>query len=215
MIVSDSKRFVFVHVPKTAGKSVSAALQPYAAKGVASDLHIHETISEFYQRVRKQGRKTPFDFRRKSRAKDASAQYADYFSFGFVRNPWARAVSSFGYLRKVDLPETRDLDFDRFIADLDSGAHYLRSILIPRPQIDYFTDYRGDIIVDQIGKYESLADDFASICERIGIGLQLEWRNKSDHGSYVDYFDDAKRLVIERIYARDIEAFGYRFDDAA
>lgn len=213
MIVSDSKKFIFVHVPKTAGKSVSAALMPYADKKAANPLHIHETISEFYQRTRKAGHRPPLPLMRR-RSHDDSARYADYFSFAFVRNPWARAVSSFSYLQKIDLPEAKNLDFDRFMHDLESGAHYLQSIFIPKQQIDFMTDYRGEIVLDRVCRYENLQQDFAEVCERIGVKPDLEWRNPSQHRPYVDYFDDAKRAVIARIYARDIEAFGYRFDDA-
>jgi len=30
MIISDKKRFIFVHIPKTAGSSIKSALSPYS-----------------------------------------------------------------------------------------------------------------------------------------------------------------------------------------
>ncbi|MFN4113450.1 MAG: sulfotransferase family 2 domain-containing protein [Sphingomonadaceae bacterium] len=210
MIVSRTKRFVFVHVPKTAGKAVSAALDPHASAGIVNPLHIHETLCDFYMRVRKEGKKPRLPFGKRSEA-DASAEFADYFSFAFVRNPWDRVVSMFSFLQKADLPETRGLEFGRFMHDLEHGAHYLQSIHNPRPQLDYITDYRRKIIVSEIGRFETLAEDFGRICDRLGIDVPLEKRNVSSHAHYTDYFDDRSRGFVANLYAEDISAFGYTF----
>jgi hypothetical protein len=37
--------------------------------------------------------------------------------------------------------------------------------------------------------------------------------NKSERTHYADYYDDESRALVQQIYARDIELFGYRFDE--
>lgn len=213
MIVSREKRFVFVHIPKTAGKSMNSAFAAYSSRGLSNRLHIHESITEFYRRLRKEGgrRRRPPTFRRSDA--DISAEFADFYKFAFVRNPWDRAVSMYGFLAKIGLPETEGLTFEKFVSDLYEGAHYMHSIHVPRQQIEFISDYRGKVIVDRVGRFENLATDFAEICDHLGIDTTLEKRNTSSRGPYEDYYNDQTRAMVGEIYAPDIEAFGYAFGE--
>ena len=66
---------------------------------------------------------------------------------------------------------------------------------------------------DFIGRFETLADDFAKVCAHLGVEATLSHVNKSNHRRYTDYYDDETRDIIARACADDIERFGYRFGD--
>ena len=118
------------------------------------------------------------------------------FSFAFVRNPWDRIVS---YAHSL-----------RVGGDWHQPDKFARWDLIP--QVDFILDDAGKPLVDFIGRFETLAEDFATICGHIGIPTPpLPHVNSSEHRHYRDYYDDADRQFIAKTYAEDIERFGYSF----
>ena len=69
-------------------------------------------------------------------------------------------------------------------------------------------------IIDFVGRYENLDDDFASVLARIGLSGQVSLPKANvskDRGTYRDYYTPASRDLIAGWYAREIEQFAYQF----
>jgi chondroitin 4-sulfotransferase 11 len=77
-LFSASRKCAFIHIPKTGGTSIKAALG-LATTPIAHGLRIyrHATAGTLKQGI-----------------EQASQRWADYYSFAFVRNPWDRAASA-------------------------------------------------------------------------------------------------------------------------
>jgi hypothetical protein len=76
---------------------------------------------------------------------------------------------------------------------------------------DWLTDATGEVIADFVGRYESLAADFRAVCQHLGIEATLPHENATAHAPYRDYYTPATRAVVERVYRRDLDLFGYDF----
>ena len=79
-------------------------------------------------------------------------------------------------------------------------------------QIDYLADAAGAILVDKIGRFETLAADTDEIFARLGLADHLPRRNSSRHGHYSEWYSARARDIVGARFRRDIEAFGYRFE---
>src|SRR4029077_6343439 len=72
-------------------------------------------------------------------------------------------------------------------------------------------------LVDFIGYFENLQDDYAYIKQQIGVESELLLLNRSrpSEASFVDLYSDTTRRIIENVYRDDIELFGYTFDNSS
>ena len=142
------------------------------------------------------------------------AEWDAYFKFAFVRNPWDMLVSGYQYQTTVLTPEQRALNPD--VAELLARARDFSDVVRYYPMIrsdmsSFITDEDGEVIVDFVGRFERLEEDFTAICSRIGIDAPLSHENRSERAaSYREYYTPETRDIVARHFARDIERFGYR-----
>ena len=197
MIVSPRTRSIFVHIQKTAGASIEEALR---AQDPAAGAGLHEGRRHMTAR--------------EIRALVGAPTWDAYFKFAFVRNPWDRLVSWYHMCMQVAEPNpfsryVREVapTFERFVTHATTGMGERTT----RNQLDYLTDDAGTVIVDFVGRYESLAADYATVTRRLGIDAALPHVNTSAHRDYRDYYTDATRDIVGERFARDIARFGYRF----
>ena len=202
-MIDDVHKFIYIHIPKCAGSSIERFLNnaQHVEWDTSNKLWVqHATarqIKELY-----------------------CPNYEQYFSFTFVRNPWDRAVSDYKWLSK-DLGIKGS--FKNFLLLKDEydtprlkyphenkhgrGDHLL-------PQTDFVLDSDGMCMVNFIGRVETLQWDLNIICNRLGIPRRkVPHVNKTKHKQYVEYYDDETREIVAEKYAKDIECFGYDFEN--
>lgn len=219
MLLSPRYKFLFVHIAKTGGTSVRAALERVRWRDPWYWL-----MFPCHRLSHLTGHKLGTKFPRHSKVIAAQEMlprefFDGLFKFAFVRNPWDLQVSSFHHIRR---------ERPHYLQGRDSFADFLRWKLDPeRPyqfhidtsierQSDYLIDLRGNLIVDFVGRYERLHEDFGTACQRIGIPCPaLPHRRQATDRSkdYRSYYDDTTRLLVAEHFLDDIERFGYGFDD--
>jgi len=188
MLISYRHGFIFIHVYKNAGMSIARALGPFAKKN-PGPFHAHVSAAEVVERL---GRE----------------RFRSLFSFAFVRNPWDWQVSQYCYM----LLEKRHFQHG-LVKGLGSFGAYVkwRCDNDVRFQKDLVCSDDGEALVDFVGRFERLEDDFRSICSRIGVSAVLPRLNVSNRVSYRDFYDEETRELVGRTFAPDIDLFGYGF----
>ena len=243
MPYSDSHRYVHIRVPKTGSTSVSRLLEDFHEQYGGSRLLKSELVDKAFRK--KYGLNAIGD-RRPKRAGHLSAlqlhtilgeKYQEYFSFSFVRNPWARTVSRYHYTHIDNFPSEAEIAAKRKRGNIGplrkfhsktfeewvKWKHGLH--LVKRMSPNYFLansgnqicklcDTSSNVIVDFVGKLENFEQDLEVICERIGFPIDsVPHRNKTSHAHYTEYYNDKTRKMVEEMCGMDIERFGYRFGD--
>lgn len=218
MLLSNRYNFLFVHIAKTGGTSVRAALAPLRWR---DPWHYARFLCSRLSHL--SGHRIGTKFPRHARIIAAQemlpeAVFEGLFKFAFVRNPWDLQVSSFHHIRRErpHLLADRD-DFDAFLRwKLDPQRPYQYHVDTSiQLQVDYLVDLHGRILADFVGRYERLEEDFGEACRRIGIRTPAlpHKRRAADRGrDYRGYYTDATRELVADHFRRDIETFGYSFD---
>jgi chondroitin 4-sulfotransferase 11 len=192
---------VFVHIPKTAGKSIKIKL------GMTPKT-CHAPISWYLKRY--------YD--------------RDYRYFTFIRNPWDRLVSLYHYYKckeqshnivqkRIDesktfedfcyrLPGINILGLKSTIEKYESNENILPYNFMPQV---YWIDRKMDFI----GRFENLQDDFRTLSKDF-FGNEMELDivvNTSDRiRDYRSFFNNKTRDAVASVYVEDIKRFGYSFD---
>jgi Sulfotransferase family len=208
MQLSHSHRFIFVHIFKTAGTSMRAVLEPYTYRpGI-----------RLVNRLRGwRGTPLPEPFpqlsghARASQIRDAVPMdvFENYFKFAFVRNPWDWQVSWYHYIL-----QNADHHEHPAVRRLGSFEEFLRW-RIDHPvwkQKDFVVDEQGKEIVDFVGRFETIEEDFAHVCAATDVRARLPHLNRSNHKDYRTYYSDRACALLDDYSKDDIEYFAYRFD---
>jgi hypothetical protein len=134
-----------------------------------------------------------------------------YFKFSFVRNPWSRVISLYRYLN-----QDPGLSFKEFVLTVLKKQLWRKMYPFVGPQSEFVCDRDGRMLVDFVGRFESLQADFNTVCERIKLpAISLPHVNKakvSAGNEYQDYYDSESKECVAELYRKDIESFGYRFE---
>ena len=155
-------------------------------------------------------------------------EFSGFYKFSFVRNPWSRILSEYRYRNYFHHFSFRDFVLNKMprLGWDDKYRHVM-------PQYDMLYDSQGKLLVDYVGRFETLQEDFNRVCQTLGISdSELPHRNKSDkksrdlkrtirnlvfmngenrYSSMAEFYDDETRDAVAEYYQKDIETFGYRF----
>lgn len=227
-MISHQQKCIFVHIPKTGGQSVEKYFMDvngFSQKDKNQLLLIKNTDPN--KGPARLAHMRAHEYRDCGHV--SAEQYQDYFTFAIVRNPFSRLVSEFLH-KKYD----SKFSFKHFVfealPEADDFSDAYRHII---PQSDYVVDSNGQVIVDFIGRFESLGEDFVTVCNKLQLNdtklphvnstssfrrmaerklrhlFRVEKRIKKN---YKEYYDNETIEQVARIYKSDIHMFNYQFE---
>jgi hypothetical protein len=205
MRIVDSERVLFVHIPKTGGRTLENVLESSGFEVRRFKGSRHHTLGTILAE---------------------EPELGDYWTFGFVRNPWDRMLSWWSMInrarRRADAGDpvmvrkfenypvwkgVRDYpDFETFVL---RGPREVEELALA--QVDYLR--AGDRRADFIGRTESIEQGVDVVRKRLGLDVPLDvpHRNRTKHGHYEEYYTAAMRDQVAAVYRADVEEFGYEF----
>ena len=202
-MISFQKRFLFVHIPKTAGNSIQSVLRDYSEDELVALRGEQDGVERFGLRNPK------YQIKKHStlaeyRAALGEREFGNLYKFTCVRNLWDRMVSY--YFTPTQKAEAWDRKkFRKIISRALSVADYLR---VNKGEGDPFGN------VDYVMRFENLTDDFRTVCAALGISPKtLPKYNRSNREHYSKYYDDELRELVRERFAAEIESFGYTFEE--
>lgn len=218
MIYSRDPRFIFVHIPKTAGTSIEEAIYQYQ-DFLVTNQNIHQPMIQFREYLNHD-------------------EYDEAFKFCFVRNPFDLMYSTWKYWTHDNNLNVSFEDWIiwRFEGRMSDGLKFLEgesyrfsdeasmlsqltiSWYMNRvPQTYWFVDEDGQFLCDYIGSFEYLREDFKEVVNHLKLeDVFLPHANKGradDDRDYRKYYTDRTRKIIEKRFALDLAIFGYSFDE--
>jgi hypothetical protein len=235
MILSHAHRFIFLRTQKTASSSIEIALSDLC--GPQDVLAPLGRTDEAIRRARgkaAQNTKVPFRDRplssfvakalgrsdrdalaefyhhmpaHKVRRCVPSAVWRGYRKISVERNPWDREIS-FYFWRMRDRDRADWPGFERFVLAQTEAS-----------RLHNFEVYslRGRIVAETMLRYEYLEEDFAALVRSLGVEQIPELPHAKsayrppEMRDYRTHYTPATRDAVARLYAREIEAFGYEF----
>ena len=197
-MINFKKKFVFIHIPKTAGTSIESSLDE-------GDSILKRGETEY-------GYARPLNHLTLTQAlnhRDVDPNITkDFFKFTFVRNPWDKVISEC-FCGQIQVIFKDDHTIKEKIKTACSwakggyGGHCQK-------QID-FVKAQGSSM-DFIGRFEDLQKDYKHICETLKIPhLPLPHLNKSKRSHYREYFNNETEDLVRETYKEDIEKFNYEY----
>jgi hypothetical protein len=176
-MISHQHQCIFIHIPKTAGKSIEnfflqnlglsnkqglpLLLGSNTKNGIGPPQLTHLTIEDLIN----------FNFVNENIINS-------YYKFSFVRNPFTRAYSFYRY-HSYD----RIMNFDEYIIKKLSNLLWKKEYWFMKPQKEFIYS-QGDLKVDFVGRYENLDQDFKKVVLKIGtVNTELPHINKASNFS--------------------------------
>ena len=213
MILSQGRRYVFVHAPKTGGTALALALESRAMK---DDIMLGDTPKALKRRRKVQGAQTRGRLWKHSTLADIDGLVPTLdglFAFTLVRNPWDRMVSYYHWLRDQSFDHPAVALAQQMVFDDFAQAPHVRASMRASPARHYMTDAAGVERCDAYIRLEAFDQDAAPLWAHLGFALDLPRANASVRGSdYRAYYSDAARTAVAEDCAEDIQRFDYRFD---
>ena len=207
-LVSMKYNYIYFHLFKCAGNSIRKVLK--ITRG--TELHgVHVEAK---------------DVKKHFEARGIIKQYEDYFKFAFIRNPYNWMISTYFYIKASRIhyehQRANTMNFQQFL-------DYYIKVMMTKPYPygsnkcitlnEFVRDEEGKIIVDYIGKVETLEKDFRAICEKI----DFKYYNKETHTlpfinvtgnrdkGYRQYYNAASKKMVADRFAEDLDYFKYTF----
>jgi hypothetical protein len=137
-------------------------------------------------------------------------KYDDYYKFTFIRNPWARLLSS--YFWRQTLPKKREvLPFFEYIKlaehtvlnksfyEFEFGDHFI-------PQINYIDNNV------EVFRYENLGQGVAAVAKKLNLSIPIIGKKEiKPHDQYWKYYNNQTQNIIKDIYREELERFNFQF----
>ena len=216
MIICNSKKFIYIHIPKCGGTSVSSFLERrLLPQDITLNLSQHEGWGRYIEAVRIRHDLVKHSTAMQIRKAVRPEHFSNYYVFTFCRNPFARAYSAFKFTKRVDAirrpdsqryQDIKDMSFEEFLA---SPYMQEQNIFQARPQSLWVQGVPEKV---HVFKLENIDQALSNLSKRLyGEEDQRPVPRKNfsaDENEWKKMSPQAEDMVRD-LYSGDFERFDY------
>jgi hypothetical protein len=178
-------KLLFVHIPKTAGSSISKILNDKSLDNWKRGYPRHHD---------------PYFY-----LKDNNEIDDKVFSFSVVRNPYTRTYSCYKQFNKANRTDISFMTYLNNILEKKISSH---TPLLHLPQSFYVIGQGDKVQVTKLYKFENLKELEDDLGWEVGSYNVGDYTKDMYHDAYTDIAID----IVERLYEFDFSVFGYKMD---
>jgi hypothetical protein len=187
-MIDHRRKLILVHIARTGGTSIEAAL-----------------VGDDWWRIDPDTKHLSASQSRRHYGDDV---WSAYTTFSVVRNPWDRIVSMWATGWWFS-------DVTEFEGVAPATLHDFVARVRPHPNEKYESLHYHEILdepVDHVLRFERLQEEFSALLEGVGADdLVLPRAEPSERGHHREYYDERTMALVGETFARDISTYGYRF----
>lgn len=183
---------VFIHVPKTGGKSLVKSLGPYFKRVHGR----HSNALEVYQ--------------------DSSFTNLPFIMA--VRNPWERVASLYRYTKSIGIHK---MDWDKWLHNPVVNGKYIHfsdvegSNRNPLTLASYALDLEGNELIDTYLEFSRLGEEVKMLSNKYSVPVKMKRFKHPTDGkgkNYTSFYTEEQRGYIAEVCEWEIEKFNYTFE---
>jgi len=202
--ISHKHKFIFIHIPKTAGTTICSNWQGSPLKEICTEYGVlggtHKTALQLKEMF--------------------PAEWDKYLKFAVVRNPYGRFISKYFFKQLKARPIE---DFENYVWDDRETEALLPQLYWLTDRHDYFLPvsqydradlHFGNIIVDRVLRYENLNKELGDLFSELGISpcdVLPHFRRTQKIDNPDDYFPTHFKALVTYLYREDLKRFDYQY----
>jgi hypothetical protein len=203
MIICDKEKFIFIHIPKNSGTTMTELLQKTyedtkllmfcERDGInigIDKMHLyHKVIDKFIP-------KNILD---------------KYIKFCIIRNPYDKLYSAWNFIKErhgyndvndfIKYKLDENFIYGNEIIPGDARVHY-------RPQYTFVYDEQNNKFVDFIIRYENLNEDISKLNKKYNLHIPL-YDNGNTQKNYINFYNKDSINKINNLYKKDFILLNY------
>jgi len=218
MLISYSHKFIFFHVTKAAGSSIKEALKEYASEPEKFKIsRPPKMLGDRPNPMYEMWQSSLWHAKARDAKKELPEEvYNNFYKFAFVRNPWDWQVSYYHFILKE--PTHIRYELVKSMSGFEEYLEWVINTKNPFPkgatklQKEIITDRDGKIMVDFVGRYETLAKDFQLVSKVLNLNADLPHVNSSGNRDYRLFYNETTKKLVAENFKEDIDLLGYKFE---
>lgn len=175
MILSFSRKFIFIKTRKCGGTSIQNALLPYCRNNDIVSLGYTNLVNKQHSRLS--------EFANFYEIKDKFIIDLDeYYKFGIIRNPYSIPLSRFLFqIRMKRINSNIDIEsFNKWCKEsyfVENGRYF-------KDKWSLYLYHKDEKVVDKIYKLENIQEEISHLESKLGISLNIKKDNQSNFNNY-------------------------------
>lgn len=214
MLISHKYKFITIDIPKTGTRSLRETIMPLNIIDIvgtptgSNGFNQHGSVQSCIESLL-----------------NINKNFYDYYSFCIVRNPWDRYLSFFKYYRQfyneftnkpelqIPVDRLKQLEFcKKMFEENKKDCDILKIIILGQEsQCKYFIDKNQKTLVNHVGKFEKINEEFNLLCNNVNIHPipQLKHENQTEKIKYKDIYSQELVDIVAKKEKYIIEKYNY------